>query len=137
LFLIPVLTNKRKKVIFSNKRMLKYLHIEQFFYRSISTLLIAVIAVVCLKINGNTGTGCRSNKDITHQFTCSLIDKNPRINFITPAFRSNPHTDILVLEQVIDGQVYTPDNRIGKASSIKNNLSLAKHRIVTAAYTIA
>jgi hypothetical protein len=33
--------------------------------------------------------------------------------------------------------VYTPDNRMEKASSIKNNLSLAKHRIVTAACSIA
>jgi hypothetical protein len=117
--------------------MLKNLHIEQFFYRGTSTLLIAVIAVVCLKINGNKVTITHSNNDITHQLTSSLVDKNLRIYFIAPALRSNPHTDILVLEQVIDGQVYTPDYRIGKASSIKNNLSLAKHRIVTAACTIA
>jgi hypothetical protein len=117
--------------------MLKNLHIEQLIYRSISTLLIAVIAVVCLKINGNTAGLCRSNKNITHQLTCSLADKNTPVYFINPAFGSNPHIEILVLEQVIDGQVYTPDNRMEKASSIKNNLSLAKHRIVTAACSIA
>jgi hypothetical protein len=117
--------------------MLKNLHIEQLFYRSISTLLIAVIAVVCLKINGNTAAIRCSSKDITHQLTCSLADKNTPVYFINPAFRSNPHIEILVLEQVIDGQVYTPDNRREKASSIKNNLSLANYRTVTAACPIA
>jgi hypothetical protein len=117
--------------------MLKRLHIQQFFYRSISTLLIVVIAMVCLKINGNTVAIHRNNKDITHQLTCSLVDKNHQVYFITSAFGSNPHIHILVLEQVIDGQVYTPDNRREKASSIKNNLSLAKHRIVTAVCAIA
>jgi hypothetical protein len=110
---------------------------QQLFYRSISTILIAVIAVVCLKINGNT-TDIRQNKDITYQFTGSLVDKDLRIYFVTPAFRSNPHTKhILVLEQVIDGQVYTPNKKKGKASSIKNNLSLAKYRIVTGTCSIA
>jgi mitochondrial fission protein ELM1 len=114
-----------------NKRL------QQLFYRSISTLLIAVIAVVCLKIGGNA-TAIRQNKDITYQFTGSLVDKDLRIYFVTTAFRSNPHTKhILVLEQVIDRQVYTPNKWKGKASSIKNNLSLAKHRIVTGASSIA
>jgi hypothetical protein len=112
-------------------------HTQRLFYRGISTLLIAIIAVVCLKINGNT-TDIRQNKDITHQLTGSFVDKDLRIHLVTPAFRSNPHTKhILVLEQVIDGQVYTPNKRKGKASSIKNNLSLAKHRIVTGTCSIA
>jgi hypothetical protein len=111
--------------------------LKQFFYRSISTLLIAVIAVVCLKINGNTATDYHNQKGITYQLTGSLVDRNPLVCFITPAFRSNPHTYILVLEQVIERQVYTPNKRKGNASSIKNNLSLAKHRIVTAPCTIA
>jgi hypothetical protein len=112
-------------------------HIQRLFYRSISTLLIAIIAVVCLKISGNIAA-TRENKDITHQLTGSLVDKDLRIYLITPAFRSNPHTqNILVLEQVIDRQVDTPKKWKGKASSIKNNLSLAKHRIVTAASSIA
>lgn len=116
--------------------MLKNLQIQQLFYRSISTLLIAIIAVVCLKINGNITTTRYSNKDITYQLTSSLVDKNPQVNFIRPALRSNPHTHILVLEQVIEGQVYTP-KKMESVSSIKNNLSLAKHRIVTAVCIIA
>jgi hypothetical protein len=111
--------------------------IQQFFSRSISTILIGVIAVVCLKINGSAATSC-PGKYNTHQFTSSVVDINPRVYLTTTAFRSNPHTqNILVLEQVIDRQVYTPNKWKGKASSIKNNLSLAKHRIVTGASSIA
>ncbi len=117
--------------------MLRNQQIKQFFYRSISTLLIALIVVVCLEINVNTTTCFNTTKDLTYQFNTNLVDKNPRIFFINTVLRSNPQTDILVLEQVIDRQVYTPDKRKEKASSIENNLSLAKHRTVTAEYPIA
>lgn len=58
--------------------------------------------------------------------------KNACVLLIGSASATIPYNNDLVLKQVIDGQVYTPDKRKGKASNIKKNLSLARLRIVTA-----
>lgn len=105
---------------------------KQLFYYSFSNLLIAIIAVYCLKMDSNnlfsgyplkSKIACQFNPFIASANSC----KNPG-----NVMKSTPHMHTLVLREIVEEQVYTPNKTQGKASNIKKNLSLARLTIVTA-----
>jgi hypothetical protein len=105
---------------------------RQLFYYTLSSLLIAVIAVCSLKMNVNRSVnGCRWKSKISYQFNRFAAEKNSCF-YTGSKLKSTPYAYDLVLKQVIDGEVYTPNKMQGKASNIKKNLSLARLTIVTA-----
>jgi hypothetical protein len=104
-------------------------NIKQLYSHLRCSLLIAVITVCCLKMSLNTPTArCWENLR-SYQLIYTPDHNNP----ISYTLSTTPDAYDFVLKQVIDGQVYTPNKMQGKASNIKNNLSLARLLIVTAA----
>ncbi|HET6224794.1 MAG TPA: hypothetical protein VFF27_00850 [Bacteroidia bacterium] len=114
--------------------MKRRLNLEQLFYCTFSSLLIVLIAVLCLKLSVNTITIFPKRNSISIKLNKSLVAvENSSLNSMGPsAHLTTPYNFRNVLKQVIDGQVYAPNNRIEKASNIKKNLSLANVRFVTA-----
>ena len=109
------------------------LNLEQLFFYTFSSLLIVMIAVLCLKLSVNTITIFPKKNSIVIKLNKSLAVANSSIGSSnSSALLSTPYSHEIVLNQVIDRQVYTPNKRKERASSIKKNLSLAKFRIVTA-----
>jgi len=113
--------------------MSKNANLKQLFYDALSSLLIAVIAVYCLKMNVNRQVvNHRWKSKISYQFTNCTAYKNSCVFPVGSKLTTTPYAYDFVLKQVIDGQVYTPNKMQGKASNIKKNLSLARISIVTA-----
>jgi|SRR3954465_14100742 hypothetical protein len=113
--------------------MKKRLNVEQLFYYSFSSLLIVMIAVLCLKLSVNTITIFPKKNNITIKLNKSLAAAdNSCIYTISPVRLSTPYANTVMLKQVIDGQVYTPNKLKENASNIKKNLSLAIFKVVTA-----
>lgn len=102
---------------------------KQLFNYMRCSLLIVVITVCCLKMSVNTPVTPLSWRSYHHLNLTYTADHNP----ISYTLTNTPYAYDFVLEQVIDGQVYTPNKMQGKASNIKKNLSLARLTIVTAA----
>lgn len=113
--------------------MKKKLNLEQLFFCTFSSLLIVMIAVLCLKLSANTITIFPKKNSIVIKLNKSLAVANSCIGSSNrPVLISTPYSYDIVLKQVVDRQVCTPNKMKEKASSIKKNLSLAKFRIVTA-----
>ncbi|HRG53396.1 MAG TPA: hypothetical protein PLL00_11220 [Bacteroidia bacterium] len=109
------------------------LNLEQLFYYTFSSLLIVMIAVLCLKLSANTITVFPRKGNIAIKLNKSLAENTSCIRYSNgTALLSTPYAYAIVLKQVVDGQVYTPNKRKEKASNIKKNLSLAIFKIVTA-----
>ena len=114
-------------------KMKRRLNLEQLFYYTFSSLLIVMIAVLCLKLSANTITVFPRKGNIAIKLNKSLAASTSCIlNSDGPALLTTPYAYTIVLKQVVDGQVYTPNKMRENASSIKKNLSLAKFKIVTA-----
>ena len=105
-------------------------NIQQLFYYLLSGLLIAVIAVYCLKMNAPLSVYRWENKR-SYQLNMYTAQKQSCF-YIGSSMKSAPYAQKLVLKKVIDGQVYTLNKKQGKTSNIKKNLSLARLTIVTA-----
>lgn len=109
------------------------MNLEQLLCYTFSSLLIVMIAVLCLKLSANTITvfprksniAIKLNKSLAEHTSCTRYSNNSGL-------LSTSYAYTLVLKQMADGQVYTPDKMKEKASNIKKNLSLAIFKIVTA-----
>lgn len=111
----------------------KWLNLEQLFYCTLSSLLIVMIAALCLKLCANTITVFPKRDNSSIKLNKSLAEYTSGVFYSNkPALLSIPYAYGIVLKQVLDRQVYTPNKMKEKASNIKKNLSLAKFRIVTA-----
>jgi hypothetical protein len=113
--------------------MKKKLNLEQLFYCTFSSLLIVMIAVLCLKLSVNTITIFPKNNSISIKLNKSLVVvDHSSLYSMDPVLLTTPYNSISVLKQVADGQVNAPNKMKEKASNIKKNLSLANFKVVTA-----
>lgn len=113
--------------------MKRKLNLEQLCCFTLSSMLMVMIAVLCLRLSANTITVFPRKSNIAIKLNKSLAENTSCIHFSSgPALLSAPYTIKLAGNRLVYSQMRALDRLKEKASNIKKKLSLTNRRIVTA-----